>query len=105
MAVAPAAAQSPDNPVYDSNPVQMLLEVGVDPDPIGGVESPLHWAVQRTETAAVIHGVVAALLFGNADLGPDRFGYTPLYHVLGNQPNSVALVELLLEVGAVPNGS
>ena len=85
--------------------VQMLLDAGADPNRIGGVESPLFWAVQRTDNVTVIYGVVAALLYANADMGPDRFGYTPLYHILTNQPNSVALVELLLEAGSDPNGS
>lgn len=127
LAAARAAAQSPDNPVCDADapnlwkrdtrfvkvcwndarPVHTAecLKAGADPNPIGGVESPLFWAVQRTDNLTVLHGVVAVLLYANTDMGPDRFGYTPPYHVLGDQPNSVAPVELLLEAGADPSGS
>ena len=91
--------------------VEMLISAGADPDPVVGpdrvygLEPPLFWAAQRTDNVTVVYGVIAALLFANADMGPDRFGYTTLYHVISNQPNSVALVELILEAGADPNGS
>ena len=83
--------------------VQLLLDAGANPNNTGALRN----ATEREDNVPVVRAIIAALLDANADASERYYGgvYTPPHLLLQSQPNSVALVDLLLGAGADANAT
>jgi len=100
QAFRPARHGGPEGPHYICAVVALALVAAVGPRVFADVDgtTPLHWAVERDDAAAVVQ----LLQKGALPDAANRYGMTPL--TLAAINGNAQIVNALLEAGANPNG-